>query len=163
MLFRSAAAYSLDSVALRFFNAYGPNDLQQPVTRAVPAWIQNGLRGLPVNLFWSGQQVRDYVYVDDIARAHVSCIGLRGHHRFNVGSGTGIRMVDLLRLIEIKLDKSCIVIDAGSRSGDPNSLVASNDAIRAWTGWRPETEIQIGLDITIDYYKQHIREMQIDT
>ena len=148
------SAFQINSVALRYFNAYGPNDLQQPVSRAVPAWIRDGLRGRALTVYWEGQQVRDYVYVDDVARAHVSCMGLIGHHRFNVGSGTGIPMMKILRLIEQNLKTSFNIIDAGNRPGDPGVLVASNTAIKASTGWAPLIDIESGLDLTVSYYKQ---------
>lgn len=157
MLAGMYGAYGLNSVALRYFNVYGPNDLQYPVTRAVPAWIRAGIAGMPVMLFWGGKQVRDYVYVEDIANAHLACVGLDGHHRFNVGSGTGIVMRELLGHIEHALGVRLEVVDSGSRVGDPMKLVASRDRIMARTGWRPKWSIEAGIAKTVEYYRQALQ------
>ena len=148
-----SAAYGLDSVALRYFNAYGPNDLQQPVTRAVPSWIQAGLKGSPIFMYWNGAQVRDYIYVADIITAHIACIGLRGHRRYNIGSGAGISMRDLCHAIEISLGAPLKILDAGERQGDPMRLVASSDLIQLETGWKAQTTLGNGLSSTIAYYR----------
>ena len=147
-------AYGLNSVALRYFNAYGPNDLQLPVTRAVPSWIRAGIAGRPVSVFWGGRQVRDYVYVEDIVKAHVACIGLSGHLRFNVGSGGGIAMNDILAHIERALEAPLEVVDAGARLGDPMRLVASCDLIMETTNWRPIWSIQDGIARTVEFYRR---------
>lgn len=57
------SAFGINSVSLRYFNAYGPGDLQEPVTRAVPRWIRAALTGKPVTVYWKGNQYRDYVFV----------------------------------------------------------------------------------------------------
>ena len=65
------ASYGLNAVSLRYFNAYGPRDEQRPRTRAVPKWIEAVLQQTPVDVYWHGRQYRDYVYVGDIAEAHL--------------------------------------------------------------------------------------------
>lgn len=150
-------AYGLNSVALRYFNAYGPNDLQEPVTRAVPAWIRAGLLRQPIELFWGGEQVRDYVFVDDIARAHIACLNTIGHVRYNIGTGKGVRMADLVGCVERALGTTLNVIHAGERRGDPMRLVASNDLVRNRTGWTPQVSLEDGMAQTVDFYRKAIR------
>ena len=148
-------AFGISSVSLRYFNAYGPGDLQEPVTRAVPRWIRAALTGQPIVLYWQGLQYRDYVFVEDIARAHVQALGMAGLHVYNLGTGHGILMRDMVSALQELIDKPLPVIDGGRRDGDPARLVADISRIRREVGWQPKTELREGLLRTLDFYESH--------
>lgn len=146
-------SFGIESTSLRFFNAYGPRDEQNPATRAVPMWIKEILKGEPIKIYWDGKQIRDYVYVKDIAQAHVDVMELGGCNVFNVGSGNGIVMRDVLEeILKITKTKNKI-IDQGERAGDPMRLIADTTAIFDAVGWKPKTDLHTGLTETINYYK----------
>jgi UDP-glucose 4-epimerase len=146
-------SFGISSVSLRYFNAYGPGDLQQPVTRAVPRWIQAALTNRPLRMYWKGEQYRDYVFVDDIARAHIEVLPLEGYHVFNVGSGDGILMKDVAgRLGEIT-GRQLTIEDAGERPGDPMRLVADVSRIREAVGWEARTPLREGLAEAVRFYE----------
>ncbi len=147
-------AFGIESTSLRYFNAYGPHDLQKPATRAVPVWIQKILKNEPIPLFWKGNQFRDYVYAGDIARAHIAVLDLPGCNTFNIGSGQGILMKDLVKTLEIVSGKSITLQDAGQREGDPKTLVADISKIQKTVGWKPVTPLKEGLQKTYKYYAQ---------
>lgn len=153
MMCAYSAAFGMNTVCLRYFNAYGPNDLQQPVTRAVPRWIQAAIQRNPITLNWGGRQNRDYVFVDDIVQAHLSCIPLRGHHRFNIGSGIGHTMLTILQSILSHFSHEMQIIDSGPRMGDPDTLVADIALIRQVVGWAPSTSLDQGIASTIAFYR----------
>ena len=155
-------AFGINSVSLRYFNAYGPGDLQEPVTRAVPRWIRAALTGQPIVLYWQGQQCRDYIFVEDIARAHVDVLGLPGLHVYNLGTGHGILMRDMVSMLQGLVDKPLRIIHGGQRAGDPMRLVADISRIGKEVGWRPETELGDGLAQTIPFYDSH-RHLWEDT
>jgi UDP-glucose 4-epimerase len=147
-------SFGIESVSLRFFNVYGPRDEQQPVTRAVPHWIKSCLKNKPVILNWGGKQLRDYVFVRDVAQAHIDVMDLKGCRVFNIGSGTGIVMKDLLEeIIRLTRSKSAVV-DGGDRAGDPARLVADTDLIFKAVGWKPKVKLRDGLAETVEYYKK---------
>lgn len=145
-------AFGISSVSLRYFNTYGPGDLQEPVTRAVPRWIRAALTEQPIVLHWEGKQNRDYVFVQDVARAHIQVLGMDGLHVYNIGSGDGVLMRDVLRVLEGLLEKPLRVIDGGQRAGDPMRLVADISQISREVGWRPSTPLEEGLAETIAFY-----------
>lgn len=147
--------YGINSTSLRYFNAYGPNDEQQPVTRAVPTWIKAILNHDPTPLYWKGDQLRDYVYVRDIAEAHIAVMDLQGFNCFNIGSGNGILIKDLLEKIFTKIGFRAEIIDKGERPGDPKILVANISKIEETIGWKPSIDLDTGLDLTIEYYRQN--------
>jgi UDP-glucose 4-epimerase len=145
-------AFGINSVSLRYFNAYGPGDLQEPVTRAVPRWIRSALIGQPIVLYWEGKQYRDYVFVDDVARAHIQVLGMEGFRVYNVGSGNGVLMRDMGRALQELLREPLRFIDGGQRVGDPMRLVADISRISHEVGWRPATTLKNGLAETIAFY-----------
>lgn len=145
-------AFGIHSVSLRYFNAYGPGDLQEPATRAVPRWIRAALGDEPIVLNWGGQQYRDYVFVEDIARAHIRVLGMEGLHAFNVGTGSGVLMRDVVDALEAVLAKPLRVVDGGPRPGDPMRLVADTTRLREATGWAPKVELREGLRRAVAFY-----------
>lgn len=147
-------AFGLESVSLRYYNAYGPRDEQKPATRAIPMWIDAILHKKVVPWYWRGRQIRDYVYVKDIAKAHVAVMNLSGLHTFNIGSGQGIVMKDILVALGKIVGRKIATQDMGERKGDPMRLVADITAIQKTVGWRPMTDLTEGLAKTFAYYQQ---------
>ncbi len=152
------ACYGLESVSLRYFNAYGPRDEQQPRTRAVPKWIAACLRQQPIEVYWQGRQYRDYVYAGDIAEAHLRVLPLTGCQAFNVGSAQGVYMADVLEIIGELTGSTPRLTDLGERPGDPSKLVADTTALQQATGWRPPTPLRDGLRRTVAYYRRSLEQ-----
>lgn len=147
-------AFGINSVSLRYFNAYGPGDLQEPVTRAVPAWIRAALTDEPIVLYWRGDQYRDYVFVEDIAAAHIRVLGLEGLHAYNIGAGEGVLMKDVIATLQALFPRPLRIVDGGERPGDPQRLIADVSRVRAEVGWQPQTKLRDGLARTIPFYQR---------
>lgn len=146
-------AFGIESVSLRYFNAYGPRDEQQPRTRAIPMWIEAILNNEPVPWYWQGRQIRDYVYVSDIAQAHLDVLGLKGIHCFNLGSGQGVVMKKILKTLEKIVGRKLETSDRGERKGDPMKSFSDISKIRKAVGWTPKVSLEDGLRKTFTYYK----------
>jgi len=155
-----AHSFGIDAIALRYFNVYGPGDEQKPVTRAVPSWIQWALTGDTVWIHWGGQQVKDYIYVDDVCRANIVAANskLKGFHAYNVGGGVGRKMLDIAMTIKKIIGKDLKIVDKGARPGDPDTLVADISKITKELGWKPEVDLETGLKKTIEYYKERLKK-----
>ncbi|KKU77034.1 MAG: UDP-glucose 4-epimerase, partial [Candidatus Giovannonibacteria bacterium GW2011_GWB1_47_6b] len=138
-----AHSFGIGAIALRYFNVYGPGDEQKPVTRAVPSWIQWALTGDTVWIHWGGQQVKDYIYVDDVCRANIVAANskLKGFHAYNVGGGVGRKMLDIAMTIKKIIGKDLKIVDKGARPGDPDTLVADISKITKELGWKPEVDL----------------------
>ena len=72
--------YGMDAIILRYFNPYGPNELHRPETHAIPNFITAALEQRPIPLYWKGQGVRDFIYIEDLARAHTALLSLTHQH-----------------------------------------------------------------------------------
>ncbi|MDO8564696.1 MAG: NAD-dependent epimerase/dehydratase family protein [bacterium] len=153
-------AFGIEGTALRFFNVYGPNDEQPNATRAIPMWLEAALAGKPVPYYWKGKQKRDYVFVEDVARAAMlAAEKSHGFSVYNVGSGTGHWMIDILREIERQLDIKLVLKDMGERAGDPKYAVADTQKVQKELGWKPKTDLEEGLRQTIRYYKKRFKKV----
>lgn len=154
-----SSSFGIHSVCLRYYNVYGPGDEQHPVTRAVPSWIQAGLKDEPLNIYWGGKQKKDYIFVGDVARANLmSASKCDGFRVYNVGSGEGIFMNDLALRLEKVFGKKLIMKQAGDRSGDPDILIADITKIKKELGWEPRVGLEEGLGKTIDYYRNKLEQ-----
>ncbi len=145
--------HGFDAIILRYFNPFGPNEMCEPETHAVPNIIKAALNRTPIPLFWGGQQVRDFIYVEDLARAHTKALTLDGLHYFNVGSDTGTKIRDIVQQVTDIVGYPVPIDDRGERPGDVPALYASSERLRQATGWRPQVSLEEGLRRTIEYFR----------
>ena len=132
--------YSLPTVCLRYFNVYG--ERQSGETLAIPTFIDCARKNIPLPIYGTGEQTRDYVFVDDVVEATIISTALTGV--FNVGSGKSVSVNELAKAI-IKLTKSKSDIEYHeARPGDPLHTRANMNKIRK-QGFVPEWSIKEGL------------------
>ncbi len=146
--------YDMDALILRYFNPYGPNELHEPETHAIPNFIRAAIERRPIPLYWHGEIVRDFIYVDDLARAHTAVLGLHGLQYFNVGSETGTKMIDVVREIFGIVGYETPIDDLGERPGDVPATYAWSEKIAAATGWRAQVPLRDGLARTVDWFRE---------
>ncbi len=154
ILIDAAAAYGLRSVALRYFNAAGASpdgdigESHQPESHLIPGMLRAALgTGSPLKVFGEdyptpdGTCVRDYVHVDDLARAHDLALQyLQNHpgaHAFNIGNGQGFSVREVIAAGERVTGQPIHHETAPRRPGDPAVLVASSTRAHRELGWTP--------------------------
>jgi UDP-glucose-4-epimerase GalE len=139
------------SVILRYFNACGAErDLgeeHEPETHLIPLLFRAIKTGHPVQIFGNdyptvdGTCVRDYVHVSDLAQAHIMALEhlLAGgvSSAFNVGTGTGHTVLEVLHAVEAVTGKKVPYTMAARREGDAAELVADSRRLRDTLGWKP--------------------------
>lgn len=147
--------YNFDVTLLRYFNPYGPGEQHQPETHAIPNFIKSALFKTPIPLYWKGEQIRDFIYIDDLAEAHVLALPLTGLHIYNVGTETGVKIIDVVNKIFEIVGYEVPIDDKGERKGDVPSLVASAQKIKQELNWEPKVNLSEGLQKTIDFFRFH--------
>lgn len=148
-------AHGIRAIALRYFNVAGASDggeigeHHEPETHLVPNLVRAALdpRLGPVSLFGDdfptadGTCVRDYVHVEDLCEAHLLAMRQldrqQGFAVFNLGTGTGYSVAEVLAACRAVHAGRPEAIQAGRRPGDPSALVASHAAASDVLGWRP--------------------------
>ena len=143
----------LRSVCLRYFNACGADaasglgEEHDPETHLIPLLLRAVTTGEPITLFGDdyptpdGTCIRDYIHVMDLADAHV--LALRhllnggGSQRFNVGTGSGYSVREVLRAVEGVTGEKVPFRMGPRREGDAPVLVANSDKLKSALGWKP--------------------------
>ncbi|MBI3486112.1 UDP-glucose 4-epimerase GalE [Candidatus Daviesbacteria bacterium] len=148
--------YDFDVTILRYFNPYGPGEMHSPETHAIPSIIKAALNKKPIPVFWQGEQIRDFIYIEDLAEAHTATINLTGLNIFNVGGDKGIKVIDILNKVSDILGYKLEIDQLGERAGDVAANYASSQLLKQKTGWQTKVDLDAGLKKTIDYYKQSL-------
>jgi UDP-glucose 4-epimerase len=149
-----AEAGRIETVALRFFNVFGPRqDPNSAYAAAVPIFIRQALTGEPLTIFGDGGQTRDFIFVKDIAAANIFAATTRGLTGvFNVGYGEAITVLELARRIVALAGSHSEIHYAAGRAGDVRRSCASVDKLRT-AGFRPSGSLEGGLAETLGYFR----------
>jgi len=145
--------FGFDVVILRYFNPYGPGKMGKPTTLAIPNFVKATLAKKPVPLYWQGEQIRDFIYIDDLAQAHIDVLGLSGFNIFNIGTEKGIKVKDVVDEIFKIVGYKVPIADLGKRPGDVAATYASSEKLKKAVGWKAKVNLREGLKRTIEYYK----------
>lgn len=149
-------SFGIKSICLRYFNPFGPKELHEPEIHAIPNFIKATLENKPLKVFGDGEQVRDFIFVEDLAKAHVLALEKLdeiGFDAFNVGSGKGNSVNQAIKTIFELLKKETEIDFLPERKGDPKKLVAGTKKIQEKLKWKPETGFEEGLKKTIAFFK----------
>jgi len=141
----------LDVTVTRSTNNYGPN--QHP-EKLIPRLITNALRGKPLPIYGSGENVRDWIFVEDNCRAirFVLEKGEKGHV-YNIAGGNGRRNVDIAREILHHLSlPNAMITFVPDRPGHDLRYSLDCEKIQH-LGWKPQMGFEEGLQRTIEWYK----------
>jgi UDP-glucose 4-epimerase len=145
--------WGLETVALRIFNAYGPNQ-SLPISHppVIPRFLQQALTGGSIVLFGNGRQTRDFVYVDDVVEGLVRSATADAVNRgiINIGSGIETSIQDLVEKIALVTGKSINLISNPSKLGGVPRLVADISCAGNLLDFIPQTSLQEGLRLTLE-------------
>jgi UDP-glucose 4-epimerase len=136
----------LETVALRFFNVFGPRqDPKGAYAAAVPIFFEHALAGTPITIYGDGNQTRDFIFVKDVVGAlsfMASTPGITGVH--NTGYGTQITVLELAKqIISLTNSKSQIQF-APERLGDVRHSRACISRL-CKAGFKPRGTLELGL------------------
>lgn len=148
------ANFGFDVTILRYFNPYGPGELHEPETHAIPNFIKATLAKKPIPLYWKGEQTRDFIYIEDLARSHTQVLGLSGFNIFNVGTETGVKVKDVIDKIFEIVGYEVEIEDLGKRAGDVEANYASSAKLKKAVGWEAKVGLKEGLEKTINFFKR---------
>jgi len=142
-------AYGIPSVALRMFNVYGARQaLSNPYTGVVAIFCSCLLQNRSPIIFEDGEQRRDFVHVEDVARAYALALENDGANglSLNLGSGQSISVNEIAKLLATAMGKPCHPEIAGKyRDGDIRHCFADVSLIKDKLGWTPQYEFQSGI------------------
>lgn len=156
----------LRATTLRLPNLYGPGPSSRNADRGIlNQMVRRALAGETLNIYGTGEHVRDYLYVEDAARAFLAAAehieSLSGSH-FVVGSGTGttiqaafamvaervtLRTSRTVEVSQVDPPRPLLAIEARNYVADPTRFAQR-------TGWRAEIDLKTGIDRTLTFYEE---------
>jgi UDP-glucose 4-epimerase len=147
--------YGVPGVALRFFNVYGPDqDPRSPYAAVIPRFVSAVAKGETPVIFGDGAQVRDFVFVRDVSAACRNAAAApeeASGQLFNVASGEGVSMLDLLERVCHTLGREDVRAEHGPpRAGDVRESVGDVRLAAERLGWRARTPLDRGLSEVAD-------------
>ena len=137
------------STILRISNAYGPGQRVNRGQGVIGTWLSQVLDGNPISVFGSLENVRDYIFIDDVVNAVVS--GLNHSAKsdvFNIGSGIGITLNELIQQIRTVTGVDFAINQLDGRSVDRTSIWLNIDKAEAELSWKPLVTIEDGLKLS---------------
>lgn len=147
--------HGLPVVVVRYFTVFGPR--QRP-DMAFQRFIAAALHGIPISVFGSGEQSRDFTFVDDAVSATIAAIGAPSPV-YNVGGGVPARVTDALSLISQLTDRELQVAREPQARGDVMHTWADTTLARTELGWHPSTSLADGLAAQVRDYERRAAEL----
>jgi UDP-glucose 4-epimerase len=158
-----AATYDLVATSLRFANAYGPRSLHKK--SVVAAWLRAALAGEPLTIHGDGRQTRDFLFVEDVARAILAVLdapaaAVRGE-RFLVGTGVETTILDLAAAVERAIGTRLERRFLPERPGDLRRNVGRVTKIAERLGWRAIVDLESGLAATAAWFREALADPEL--
>lgn len=167
--------YGIPTTGFRFFTVYGPwlrPDL------ALYKFVNKMQRGEPIDIYNHGDMARDFTYVGDLVRGIRLLMGavpptpdaradweriegdtlsnVAAHRVVNIGNGEPVQLLDFVDCIEAEMDIKAKRNYMDMQPGDVPATHASNDLLRALTGFKPEVSVPEGVKAFVDWYKARL-------
>ncbi len=146
--------FGLPTVSLRYFSVYGPR--QRP-DMAINKFVNAIFQKKPITVFGDGSQTRDFTYVSDVVDANIRAANSPVNGEvFNIGGGSRISVIDLIREIERYSGKTAQIQFEEFQKGDVNDTLAEISKAQKKLDWTPTVAISVGVKNYIDWYWKQI-------
>jgi dTDP-glucose 4,6-dehydratase len=146
--------YKMNVSVTRASNNYGPYQFPE---KLIPLMISNALEDKPLPIYGDGQQVRDWLHVDDHCRA-IDAVLRNGRpgEIYNVGGSCSLPNLEVVRRILKATGKpETLITRVADRPGHDRRYALTNEKLTRETGWKPELNFDQGLAATVKWYQEH--------
>lgn len=140
---------------LRPSNAYGPGQTLHGGFGLIRTMLEHASAGTAMEIWGDGENVRDFIYIDDVVEACMRFIALpQDSGTYNLGSGTGYSVNQVLRVVEQVAGINLKVSHRPARGIDVRSVVLDISRIEARLSWKPQTSLEGGVMHTWNWLRQ---------
>lgn len=152
-----ADVYGIETVALRYFNVFGPR--QDPTSQysgVIAKFMTFALRGQPYTVNGDGTQSRDFTYVDNAVQANLRAATAPdvSGQVFNIAYGARTSLNAIIAILNTLVGRELPVIYSETRTGDVQHSLADISKARELLGYDPQIDVPTGLAHTLDWYRQ---------
>ena len=151
--------FGLRTVSLRYFNVFGPRQVDDsPYTGVIAIFAKSLIEGRAPTIYGDGMQTRDFNYVANVVQANLLAMerDLEPGAVINVGSGESITVNRLYEAMAAQLGSNLRPAYAPPRTGDVRDSQASLERARALLGYEPAVQWRDGLALTVDWYRERL-------
>jgi UDP-glucose 4-epimerase len=153
-----AATYGLETVAIRYFNVFGPRqDPNSQYSAVIPRFITALLAGQRPVVYGDGGQSRDFTYIDNVVHGNLLAAEAPAEkvsgRTFNVANGRSTSLLELLKSLNELLGTNIRPVHEPPRAGDVRESLADIAQARTCLGYEPQVDFEEGLRRSIDYYR----------
>lgn len=145
--------WNIETVCLRIFNTYGPNQ-QLPPTHppVIPYFLKQAHENATIVIHGDGNQTRDYIYIDDVVTGMIAAATATSVNRstINIGSGRETSVSEIARLVVSLTGNRPEIVRNVRNEGGPNRLCADISLAREKLNFSPRTPLEIGLQLTYE-------------
>ena len=165
--------YKLPVIGLRFFTVYGPWGRPD---MALFIFTEKILKNEPIEIFNSGDMIRDFTYIEDIVESLYRLrnkaakgdnkfnfmkpdpsVSWAPHKIFNIGNSNPVKLMDYILEIERAIGKKAIKKYLPMQSGDVKATFADATKLEKWINFKPNTSIKNGVSKFVDWYKDYYK------
>jgi nucleoside-diphosphate-sugar epimerase len=153
--------YGLETVSLRYFNVFGPNqDPASMYAAVIPRFITSVLSGTPPTIYGDGLQTRDFTYIDNVVQANLrACEAPKKAcgRVFNIACGERVSLLDILEIVYKLAGRRVAPEFEPSRPGDVRDSLADISLAKDLLGYEPQVGFPEGLSRTFDFFSKRGR------
>ncbi len=153
-LFMFKELYGLDYSVIRYPNVYGPRQDPNGEAGVVAIFIGQMLAGKPVRINGTGEQVRDFVYVGDCAKANLATLEKGSGRVYNLGYGIGTNINQIFDGLKAITGYPQEAHHGPAKAGETFRIYLDASRAKSELGWEPSVDLQEGLRRTVEYFKQ---------
>ncbi len=146
--------FGLETVALRYFNVFGPRqDPQSQYAAVIPKFIWAFRNREPPVIFGDGEQSRDFTFVENVVEANVLALGAQRMEGrvYNIACGDRITLNRLAEVLRRQIGAEVLPVNGPARPGEVRHSIADIELARADLGYEPEVALEEGLRRTVKH------------
>ncbi len=147
-------ANELTYTALRYGNVYGPRQDPNGEAGVIAIFAKRFLNHDSIRIDWDGEQKKDYVFVEDVARANVLAIDHGDNDIFCIGTGRGASVNELYHTLEKITGYTPEIVRAPKRPGDIYLAYFDCNKAERVLGWKPQVTLEEGIAKTVDFFRK---------
>lgn len=150
--------YGLDYVVIRPSNPFGTRQNPKNAQGVISVFLGNIMQKRTITIWGDGSVVRDYIFVQDLVEGiYCSSVSTLNHRIFNMGSGAGISLNQLVTVIDKYLGCKSNVEYMPKRSFDIPEIYLDVSRAKDELGWQPKTQLIDGIDLTSEFLKTYLQ------
>jgi dTDP-glucose 4,6-dehydratase len=152
--------HSLDTHIVRIFNTYGPR-MRLNDGRALPNFVFQALSGQPITVYGDGQQTRSFCYVSDLIDGIYRLSQCDEHFPTNIGNPAEMTIYEFAQRVLSFFPNAPKIIHEPLPQDDPKQRRPDITKAKKLLNWEPKVELQDGLSITMDFFKEQFARFSV--